>query len=984
MFCFLITGESLMERKIVEVIGIFFRILLRYWAKDSENRHFSVSDFADIEQFAEKCGLSFLEAKKFNRTVESFIDAVAKEFIYEIESQVKDKERKKAILDQIREDIQKINLDEKMLIASIHNSNEMSMKIMEQSKRERELWSETEIGLYSNCVKYISKMGIDFVAKFPDFSSSALSIIIQRQEEYFEELQSILSDIYFMTCALKGAEDDYYEFESMYREKVIDKYGKVELIGAKIQDRHIRKYDIMSAYVELNCIEDRTMKEIELSNVFDTSNVIWIKGDAGAGKTTFLQWVAICSAKGEYTAIKNIENTIPIVIGLRNIDWPFNLSNIIDKVTASEGVGCPKGWVQKLLAKQEAILLFDGFDEISITKREDIYTYIEELTKKYPKIKILLTARNSVRDNIECTKTCYEIVPMKMERIKEFVEYWHKSVLRHNAIESDEEINDLKNNLICKIVENPSLKDLAKNPLLCALLCALNYINNKQLPENKMQLFEQCCEMLMDARDSQRNIDVSIYNNVPKLDYRTKRRILDEIAFRMLKNGVSSENRSTVEEFLHHLLEDTNIIPNHHERYDVGNVLNFLIERSGIIREPEEGVISFIHKTFMEFLAVKAICRNCDWDILVKEACNVNWRETIIMCFDEMGNSNIDYVLKNLVEKAKMENDDRYILMSSLCVSNTKFFCSPIKKEIDKKINEMIPPSDEKIEEMAELGSYLLSFLKNSSQYTTKERYNCLITLANIDAKEKIPVILSYIKFYSDTSDIYISKFATELLLKCEEVDLDEYNTKGHLARVMMEYIYTGNELLACDAQLYLLNDYHMTEHEANAIRQIKKMVVLCQDSKIPVTLETNIGEYFEMCETVCLVGDTNNFSFIKEFKTIKNLEIKSKIDFSTLTCELQELRNLRSVATLYIDTDQHEIYFISRVSESMKNLKLIEIYSTNQNLSLAFDTFDNFAKLDRVVFIVNTLLAKEIEKNRDALRGNNRTLEICVRTCDE
>lgn len=855
-----------MEKIIVGIIGIAFRMFLRYWSQDGENTSFTTSDLLDIEQFAEKCGLSFLEAKKFNRTIETFIDTIAKDFIDEFGNQINDEERRKAVLYQIKEDIQKINLDEHMLIASIHNSGELQMRIMEQSKTERMLWSESEVGLYSNCVKYISKIGIDFVSKLPGFSASALNIVVQRQEEYYEELQKILLDIYSMTRLLKSAEDKYREYESIYREKIIDRYGKIELIGSKIQDRRVRKYDITSAYVELNCKSDKTMEEIELSNVFEVSNVVWVKGEAGAGKTTFLQWIAICSAKGERTAIKNIENTIPIVVGLRNIDWPFNLFNIVNKITASDGIQCPEGWIQELLTKQEVILLFDGFDEIPKSKREEIYTYIEGITKKYSNIKILLTARDSVKDNIECPKVCYEIMPMKMERIIEFIEYWHESVLRRDVIETDDEIEDLKFNIKQKIIESQSLKDLSSNPLLCALLCALNYVNNKQLPENKMQLLEQCCEMLMDARDSQRNIDISIYENMPKIDYRIKRRILDEIAFRMLKNGVSSENKCNIVEFMQHLLNDTNIISFQKDGYNVENILDFLIERSGIIREPEEGVISFIHKTFMEFLAVKAICRNCDWDLLIKEACNVNWRETIIMCFDEMGNSNVDYVLRSLVDKGKSENDDRYFLMASLCVSNAKFFCSPIKKEIDNKINSMIPPTDSKIEEMAELGLYLLSFLRNSPNYTASQMYNCLLTLKVINIKEAIPVILSYIIYYTDPINFYIFKFATEILLNYDIASLDEYNARDYLARTMMEYIYFNNELLTCDALLYLLNSYRFTQREINALNTAKKVVILCHIPINSATLTTDLGKYFEKCETVSIIGDTNSYSFLKEF----------------------------------------------------------------------------------------------------------------------
>lgn len=967
-----------MEKIVVSMISITFRILLRYWAKDSSKNNILTSNIIDITQFAEKHGLSYLDAKKFNRTIEDFIDTIAKDFIKEFGTQIEDEERQKAILYQIQKDIQKIDLTESKLISLSNNPNTLQTLIMEQSKEERTSWSSLESGLYINCVKYISKMGMDFVSQFPTFSASALNIIIQRQEEYSSKLDDILWEIHSMADLLKSSDVKYREYENVYRENVIEKYGKVELIGSKLQDRHVKRYDITSAYVELNCISDKTMEELELSKVFKTNNVVWIKGEAGAGKTTFLQWIAVCSAKGDRIAIENIENTIPIVVGLRNIEWPLNLHNVVNKITSSEGIYCPDGWIHELLKKQEVILLFDGLDEISKARRDEIFSYIEDTTKKYPKIKILLTARNSVKDDINCTKSCYEIMPMKMDRIKDFIEYWHESVLRHDAIIEDNEIEHLQYKLKQRIVESQSLKDLAHNPLLCAMLCALNYVNNEQLPENKMQLFEQCCEMLMDARDSQRNIDINIYDNVPKLDYLTKRRILEEIAFRMLKNGVSSENKQTIIFFLQQLLKDTNIISNSKGNYSVENILNFLIERSGIIREPEDGVIDFIHKTFMEFLAVKTICRNGDWDMLIKEACNVNWRETVIMCFSEMGNINVDNVLKQLVAKGKAECDDRYFLMASLCVSNAKFFYSPIKNEIDEKIKGMIPPSKDKIDEMAELGLYLLAFLKNSEIYSSEEKYNCLQLLATIKTKETIPAILTYIKYYSDVSMIPIYQIAVDLLWQFPESELEEYNVKEYLLKNMLDYI-NEDKLITCETMLYILNNYNLSSTIKKNLREIKSLIILGQNSKNQKVGKTNWGKYFENCEAVRVIGDTKNLSFLRNFMNIRRLEIESNVHLVILTYELKELSNLISVIALQIQTNQPEIRYINRMTANMKNVELIEIILENKDLSLETNTFDGFPKLKEVRFSVDESLANAIEKNKAQLKGKNEKLIITL-----
>lgn len=147
---------------------------------------------------------------------------------------------------------------------------------------------------------------MEFVSKLPNFTPKALEIVIKRQEEYHQELHNILMDIHSMASLIKSVDTTYREYESIYQEKLIDKYSKVELIGSGINNaRNITRYDISSAYVELSCVNEAEYgEEIELYQVFSENNVVWIKGEAGSGKTTFLQWIAVCAAKNEYKNTK--------------------------------------------------------------------------------------------------------------------------------------------------------------------------------------------------------------------------------------------------------------------------------------------------------------------------------------------------------------------------------------------------------------------------------------------------------------------------------------------------------------------------------------------------------------------------------------------------------------------------------------------------------------------------------------------------------
>lgn len=940
-----------MEHLIPEVMGVVFRLAIRFWAKDDK-----VSDnFIDMEEFAQKCGLSMWDARKFRRAVDNFIDTMSENFIKEYGRQIESESRKRAIFLQIQKDIEKSGFNERKLIKTLSKPEELCRIIMARSEKERKEWSEAEDALYSSCIKYISKASVEFVSKLPTFARETLKVVIERQEEYQEELRNILLDIHSMASAIKSEDDIYREYESIYREMLVYRYSKVELIGAGINNnRNVTRYDISLAYVELTCINwDSYGDEIEMSQVFDGNDIVWIKGEAGAGKTTFLQWVAICAARNDIHQIDHIQNKVPIVIELRNAKYPIKFQDAVNQITAGYGRNCPDGWIGSLLEKDQILLLFDGLDEIAWEKRQEVYDLIEDVTERYPGIKILLTARNSVKDDIGCDCVEYEIQPMDMEHIKEFIEYWHRSVLRRDAVVENVEIQRLQRNLKQKVAGSPQLKVLARNPLLCAMICALNYVNDEQLPEDKMELYEKCCEMLMDARDAQRKIDsVGIYKKIPKLDYSRKRKMLEEMAYWMMNMGESSARKANVIYFLEHLLRDTTFISDKKDEYSAEQILDFLIERSGIIREPQEGYIDFIHKTFMEFLSVKAICRNCGWSILVREACNVTWKETIVMCFREMGRDNVKDILEQLVRKGEESGDERYILIASLGAANAIFLPDDeIKREIDKKIGEMIPPSIDDVTDMAQAGEYLLPFLEDSDRYTQSERQMCLRLLDRLDTPNAIPDILSYIS--GNASDT-VKGIALDMLCMHPPLVLEEYNVREQLINILTDAV-KGTSLTTYESMLDIIGGETLWDRDKEKIRGVKDLKFIC--GKIEECEYTGNIEFFENlceCQKVVLEGNVRHVGFLCRFKCVEDLSIRAtEGDLSDGILELSDLKNLSSLKHLYIQAKTLKDFYENDI-RNMKNLETFELHCQDPDLELDLDGFSRFPRLKKVVFDVN------------------------------
>ncbi|WP_151817321.1 NACHT domain-containing protein, partial [Acinetobacter oleivorans] len=114
------------------------------------------------------------------------------------------------------------------------------------------------------------------------------------------------------------------------------------------------------------------------------SNNIVFKGTVGQGKSIFLRSLAIEDF---------IENKrIPVFIELKNISKSKGLIRLI-KDYLSPWVGDNEE-IFKLVLKSGKISIFlDAFDEVDLDLYQETYNSIDNLTKNYPELKIIITSR---------------------------------------------------------------------------------------------------------------------------------------------------------------------------------------------------------------------------------------------------------------------------------------------------------------------------------------------------------------------------------------------------------------------------------------------------------------------------------------------------------------------------------------------------------------------------------------------------------------
>ena len=384
----------------------------------------------------------------------------------------------------------------------------------------------------------------------------------------------------------------------------------------------------------------------------DYSGVI-VLGDPGAGKTTFLKYLALRLARGEGEQI-GLGDWLPIIMpvaafanALQSKDVP--LDDFIAEYFAGIGSDLPIGlMLREALNAGRALILLDGLDEVRDINLRN--TVVERITDFYAfhrrgGNKFVLTSRvvgyRAVRPSadglVECT-----LVDFNDDEIEDFVTRWtnalEKQAQGSTAVARADAEAD-RRELLDAIGENDGVRQLASTPLLLTIL-ALMKRQGISLPERRVQLYDQYVSTLL-----------STWNRARSLSGRAPGRDLDEVqTVRVLaplalwmhevSPGIGLVNREDMRRKLEEIFT---------ERGDVSpqiaarQFLQDVRDHAALLLERGPGEFGFIHLTFEEYLAAVAIALGGQGsakpitDILAPHVGEQTWHEVTLLTIGYLG-----------------------------------------------------------------------------------------------------------------------------------------------------------------------------------------------------------------------------------------------------------------------------------------------------------------------------------------------------------
>ncbi|MEU8232061.1 NACHT domain-containing protein [Actinoplanes sp. NPDC048967] len=593
--------------------------------------------------------------------------------------------------------------------------------------------------LHECCVQLV-----EYTASRPEFVRSAGIETIRRLEEIRQEARD----------RQLAAEQDTAEarFERSYLRRVAVKLNQLRLFGVTVN--RAKPYPLSTAYLNLTVTRAAAYRvpkggssafdaalqapSLRVDEAFGRTRRVLVRGEAGSGKTTLLQWLAVVLAARSPETPPGWEGKVPFLLPLRR--YAATALPHVDDFAREAGValagGAPDGWIRKVLQHGDGVVLIDGVDELPEVRREEIRSWLADLVDTFPTAHFVVTSRPPAAPNAWLESDNFEsltLLPMTQPDVRLFISYWHLAMGEAAGDkEMQQRLADDEGDLIEKMAQRRSLRQLATNPLLCALICALHHDRLRDLPRDRNTLYRAALEMLLVRRDRERAV-VAL-----DITQDQQEEILQRLGYWMLRNRLNEVDRNAAEERIRSYLKGmgTSTAP--------GDVLTHLVTRSGVLGEPVEGRVDFIHRTFQDYLAAHALIDDGDLHVLVHNAHDPAWRDTAVMAMGIARRRERDEILRRLCARADAEPPYRRTLelLAGACLEQATSVDPKLEHAVRERLKRIMrPTSADDATELAQVGDIIFDLIPDPAGLSELEIGWFLHAVRGLGGDDSIPVL---------------------------------------------------------------------------------------------------------------------------------------------------------------------------------------------------------------------------------------------------
>lgn len=283
----------------------------KIWIKDSELASNTTDELIDLikDRIVGHTG-----QRKVRRWVEDLEEIVNESLLRFMEHEFRglpENERQATVL-AVADTLRKARLTDRDLLEQDLDSLQLERSLRNSvPEADRDLGYQAR-GLYSRLLPEACAYVVSLTTSLPEFQAGAFTELLRRDSAIIARLDEILKLLPPQHIEDNGVSMPsgglYDTFTTAYRRQVVARLDHLRLFGV---DVFTQQYPLTLAYISLSVFNYRSphqrelnagaeMIDLSIETVLNKSKRLFLSGQAGSGKTTILQWLAVRAVRKDF------------------------------------------------------------------------------------------------------------------------------------------------------------------------------------------------------------------------------------------------------------------------------------------------------------------------------------------------------------------------------------------------------------------------------------------------------------------------------------------------------------------------------------------------------------------------------------------------------------------------------------------------------------------------------------------------------------
>ena len=325
-------------------------------------------------------------------------------------------------------------------------------------------------------------------------------------------------------------------------------------------------------------------------SLFEKNNYLTILGHAGCGKTMIMRHLFLSAC--------DKSSKLPIVVELRKLkEYNGDLKDYISEKVFNFNLSQNAHIYQRMLDSGDFMFLFDGYDEISLEKKDSITRNLEDFVDLYPNNFYLLTSRPGAgAENLERFENCF-VKGLSEHQVIEFID-------KQLSIENVDENKDLSAKIkeVLSEASGTAYMKYMSSPLLLSMFI-LTFNEHPELPKKKSSFYYNVFDTLHSKHDAKSKAGGYQHEKKTKLSEDDIRKVLEAYSFVSYLQSVFDFSPQYIHTTITKMLKSLNL------SFDVDDLIYDLSVSVSLWVQDGTSYI-FPHRSLQEFFAASYIANS--------------------------------------------------------------------------------------------------------------------------------------------------------------------------------------------------------------------------------------------------------------------------------------------------------------------------------------------------------------------------------------